>query len=43
MNKKPKIKKLEKYVRTIPADDLKKASGGVNADEQDRQVPHSRH
>jgi hypothetical protein len=37
MNNPPKIKKLEKYVRTIPPEDLKKVSGGVNSDDRDRQ------
>jgi hypothetical protein len=34
MNKK---KALAKFVRVIPADELRKVSGGVNADDEDRQ------
>ena len=36
MNKIKKTKKLGKFVRKVDADELKKVSGGVNADEQDR-------
>ena len=37
MNKIKKTKKLGKLVQKIDADELKKVSGGVNADEVDRQ------
>ncbi|MCH9683867.1 MAG: hypothetical protein K0V04_20715 [Deltaproteobacteria bacterium] len=33
-----KVNKLGKYVRKLDANELKKVSGGVNADEQDRNV-----